>query len=262
MKLIEITRPYEKKLVDPALMTFPEYRQAFNRDNRSHPSSAYQMTAVDMKQRGEGGYLDRKEFPILLNRIARKGQMFEVRMRKEDRWAMKYVKHDAQDEIVRGPDGMALYMEPEEIQAMIPANRRWDYSFTIYNAEGDPVASAQNEWGAVLWMVAQEYRGFGLGVLLGQLTQHYHPERDSGGFTPDGWQNTMMVHRSLVQKYLQSGTYSWLVRSGQITPERVREIIASSAPNEVDRDWQVYKKANPNARADGWAPWNFPRSAA
>src|ERR1700681_693768 len=94
----EATRPYEHKLVDPALMTYEEYVHLVNPKGKSHPSDAYDWNAERMKG---FGYANISEFPIVLNNLVLKGKRIQIRMKKEDRYDMKFVRTDADGEIVR-----------------------------------------------------------------------------------------------------------------------------------------------------------------
>lgn len=96
----------------------------------------------------------------------------------------------------------------------------------LFNEAGEKVASAENEWGATLLVVAREYRGKGLGKIIGKAWYHFNPSFPSGGFSAAGQDNAVRLWADRVREFLSRGWYSELVRSGQLTPARVKEILA------------------------------------
>lgn len=126
-------------------------------------------------------------YPVLLQRIKVKGQSFTVRAEKT----------------------------PERDEGT---------TLAILNDEGQVVAQASNEWGATLLVVAREYRGLGLGGILGRFWYDFNPSFVSGGFTPAGESNAIRMWRARVREFLSRGWYSELIRQGQMTVSRFREI--------------------------------------
>lgn len=226
--LIEATQEYTKKVIDPALMTFQEYHDFLNPKNKWHSDRAYDWSLEQMQGFRYNRY---REFPILLNRIRIQDQSFEVRLQRKDMWDGTYhfTKTTPDGDIVRGPDGMALYLSVEEIKAD-PRIRRFRHMIGVFNEQKQNVAIAQEEWGAWLFVVAQEYRGLGLGKLVGKLAWTLEPDRGRGGFRNSGFNNLRGIHKRFVQEYVRSGMYRFLVKRGQITPQRAQEIIASTRP--------------------------------
>lgn len=102
-----------------------------------------------------------------------------------------------------------------------------EWAIGVFNGE-TKVATVEDEWGCLLVMVAQEYRGFGLGPLLVKLARTIEPDRPSGGFTPSGYKNFVKVYQSMVRDALATGLYHGLIVQGQITMQRVKQIIASA----------------------------------
>lgn len=107
---------------------------------------------------------------------------------------------------------------------------------TILNSDGFVVGFASDEFGATLVTVAKEYRNKGLGKILANLFYKYNPKYTSGGFTSRGLANAIATWESIVRKYLENGWYSELVKSGKITKERVREIIAGLSPRKKPKN--------------------------
>lgn len=239
---LEATTPYVAKKVDPALLTFPEFYDAINRQRKSHQSSAYDWPLSSFRDH-------RNQFPTLLFRRVIHGIPFEFRLRKKDQYQEeKFVKTDADGEIVR-IHGEVQYYTIEELHRL-QIGRQYDYHFAVFDGE-QQVGTAQDEWGCLLVVVAPEYRGFGLGPLLTRLAWEAEPGKDSGGCTPMGQALVRRVHGEFVRDYLQKGLYSALVREGQISLARAQEIVASAdlAPrtghvrnlNTNDpKDWLLY----------------------
>lgn len=119
--------------------------------------------------------------------------------------------------------------EPMTIRAEETPRRDRGTTIAILNAEGLLVARASNEWGATLLTVAREYRGKGLGRILGRVWYEHNPSFKSGGFTAAGEQNALALWRDRVHEFSASGWYTALVRAGRMTPGRVKEILAGAA---------------------------------
>lgn len=245
-KLTEATSPYEKKLIDPALLTWNEYEKIVNPDYKSHPSDAYDSDVEDLNRYDT-------EFETLLNRIKVNGLRFQVRMKTEDRWNGNYYKMGTDREYLRNDKGNLIPMSRDEIAAMIPDRyRNW---FAIVDERtGKIVGRTQDEWGTILLRVAREYRGFGFGELLLKLQSEKKPDYVSGGFTPSGRHTARKVHAGFIRDYLKRGMYSYLVQSGQISMDRVKAITqdlgARSQRKEQDfdttdpRDWLLMTDMN------------------
>lgn len=125
--------------------------------------------------------LNERKFPVVLQHITVQGEQMTVR-------AEKAPKEDA---------GVTL---------------------AILNAEGLVVAQASDEWGATLLSVAQEYRGKGLGKVIGKFWYEYNPSFGSGGFTPSGERNALALWRDRVHEFAERGWYTALIREGRNAP--------------------------------------------
>jgi hypothetical protein len=221
--LKEATRPYIEKVVDPALMTFSEYYNLVNPQDKFHPSDAYD---VDLKKLNAYESVD--DYQNLINTITINNIVFEIREKADDRWDKKYVKTDQDNNIVRDENGLATYLNDEEIKMIIPAEKRYDYEYAAIRKDtNEIVGKTENEWGTLLIMVAQEYRNFGFGTLLVKLKRQRNPEKSSGGFTRSGLKNFRRVHSQMVRDYMESGFYSYLVKNDVITSARVKAIVGS-----------------------------------
>lgn len=237
--LNEATRPYQPKVVDPALMTFSEYATLVNPSGKIHPP-AYDMD-VERMNKARGISTDPKDWQNLVQQFTKNGLQFELRESVEDRWKWKLSKRLPDDsDYVRDENGMVQSMTPEEVQAMYPDEKRYRYEHAIFDKTNNVmVANTQDEWGALLVMVAREYRNFGFGTMLVAVHRERYPDRASGGFTSSGLENFRRVHAGMVRKYLESGMYSHLVRTGVITKERAKEIIGS-----IDRTTRKHTERN------------------
>ena len=126
-----------------------------------------------------------------------------------------------------------------------------EWGIGVFNGD-TKVAAVQDEWGALLVMVAREYRGFGLGPLLVKLARTIEPDRPSGGFTQAGYRNFIKVYQRMVRDALATGLYHRLVMQGVMSMERAKEIIASAKLTKQDikpsrnlnsndpQDWLLY----------------------
>lgn len=96
----------------------------------------------------------------------------------------------------------------------------------VFNAAGQRVADASDEWGATLLRVASEYRGKGLGTLIGSVWYEHNPSYESGGFTASGEGNAVRIWEARVSEFMARGWYTALVAAGRLSAERVRQITA------------------------------------
>lgn len=235
LNLFEATREFEHKAIDPALMTLREYLAIINKENKTHPSDAYDMSIEDMNR-----FKSVDDYPILINTITRHNRVFEVRKSIIDLRQGRYVKTDEDGFIIRGEDGDALYMSPEEVEAYIPEEKRYDINYAIIDKEtGKIVSYTADEWGTLLIATAREYRNFGFGTMLVKLVRGDNPTRPSGGFTNAGLNNLIRVWSKMVKEYAASGFYSHLVKTGKMTAKRAKEIIndADKTKKYPERDY-------------------------
>lgn len=219
-------QPWNPQKVDPALMTRDEYLHLVNPIGKWHSDSAYDFGL------GSLSYYNKADFK-LLQRVKLRGIEFEFRIKIEER---KFRTRNPEDD---------RYMTRDEVEA--EGLKTHDYTIGVWTKlEGDMcIAATQDEWGCMLVTVAREYRGFGLGPILVKFARTLEPDKPSGGFTPSGRNNFIKVHREFVRDALRSGKYSRMVRAGEITMARVREIIAS-----VDLSKKMSKRHDDLSTAD------------
>lgn len=222
---LEFNIPTNNDGIDPALLTFKEYYDLINPRDKYHSSESYDFDLSNLNSSNDKNYS--KEYPKLINTITRKGLVFEVRAKLIDKYVdNKYTKYDEHDNPIR-TDGELQYYTPEELKNR--GMKRYDYEFAIIDKVADElVGYSTDEWGAVLIVVAKEYRGFGLGEILTKLTRKYLPLKDSGGFTPQGLNAFKKSYTNQVREYLTTGVYNSLLKSGKISLKRIKDIIASS----------------------------------
>lgn len=230
MLLDEIKRPKLTPLprqprvdVDPALLTYEEFWKVVNPKPKSHPSSAYDWSLAQMNDSDS----DRIEnYPRVIKRMILRGIQFEFRFRANtERW--------------------------NDHQTGEPKAKTY-YYIGVFNEDQQKVASAQDEWGCMLVVIAREYRGFGLGPTLTKMAYEIEPGKNTGGMSYSGGKVLQKAHRECVREALVTGRYSTLVKSGQITPARVKEIIVSAKleikqktpkdnlTSNDPRDWVLY----------------------
>ena len=123
-------------------------------------------------------------------------------------------------------------------------------NMAVFNEEGKIVAVAQNEWGATLLGVADEYRGRGLGKYIGNVWYKLNPNSESGGFTQSGKSNALSIWNNRVREFLSRGWYSNLVQEGRLSKNRLKIILSDldsrgSSSSRLPDDFQGSPKQQP-----------------
>jgi GNAT superfamily N-acetyltransferase len=118
--------------------------------------------------------------------------------------------------------------EPFTVKALGQPGLNKGVTLIITNAEGKTVAQASDEWGATLLVVAKEYRGMGLGKVLGTFWYDQNPSYQSGGFTPQGEQAAVKRWAARVRQFLSNGWYT--------------ELLLRGAPNLTIRPGELRKR--------------------
>lgn len=124
-------------------------------------------------------------------------------------------------------------------------------TIVVLNEEGLVVAQASDEWGTTLLAVAQEYRGYGLGRVMGKVWYDLNTKYMSGGFTPQGMRNALAIWSDRVREMLSDGSYSRLVRAGEVSLDRVQEIVRSIGERPKARESEQKHKPSPLVFSDG-----------
>lgn len=224
----EATTDYVRKLADPALMTYREYYKLVNPEDKYHPSAAYES---DVESLNKWDHNKKDLFPKLIRRIKINGITFEFRLQTEDRFQSNYYKTNPETGMyLRDENDQLIPYTREEVERgmVVPHSRRYRYAIGVFTEEDGYVGGSQDEWGCMLIRVADEFRGFGLGPIIGKMARTLEPRKSSGGFTPQGSKNFFRVYQEFVREYARSGMYSFLVKSGQITAERAKVILDSA----------------------------------
>ena len=177
------------KEFDPALLTSKEYLNAINYYSRHHEDDAYRfkLEKITKKELKDKGYN-------------------LIKNDKIDRIRLEYYDNKKENE------------EPNYFNYIIKA---------YHSDEEVIVGSIQDEWGAILVWVNDNYKKLGIGETLAKMYSKYFPDKDSGGFSSKGYKLYQKLHATFVKKYLEYGIYSEMVRKGEITTKRVKEIINS-----------------------------------
>jgi GNAT superfamily N-acetyltransferase len=133
--------------------------------------------------------------------------------------------------------------EPLQVRSEKPPVTDAGENIVILNSKGEIVAMASDEWGATLFRVVKEYRGKGLGQVIGRFWYDANPSFGSGGFTPAGEKNAVRLWEERVREFLARGWYTELIRQGKLTRDRVDAILqdldghrqAPDLPEDGDR---------------------------
>ena len=237
--LSEATSKYVKKVIDPALMTWQEFHDnIINPQDEWHESTAYSRNNnyeyAKQNSLSADGYMNIKKYPILVNTITVNGRRFQVRKKQTKR---HYYLTDERGERITDQEGRFIEMNDVERKAMrFP---EFYYEVAIFDQDGVMVSSAENEWGALLVTTVDEFKGWGFGKIVLAEYRKGMPEADSGGFTNAGYNLTQNYYFGLVRDYLAKGFYSYLIKKGHISKEKVKTIIAqlperSKSKKELD----------------------------
>ena len=263
IKLDEATAPLKLLNNDMALMTFDEYIKFINQREAYHSSNAYDWSLEDMNERhhkhssrllyDSGGLQvgvrksDDGNADILLdwntgetlaivvdgtsyysNPKYKKVGMGDLNITDHKR--VKYMapllkKVNAGNEVI---DRYSKVLGRKRIGNEYFELRALDGydGIAIFNDSAQKVGVAQDEWGATLIVVAKEYRGRGLDQWLAKVWYESHPDMDSGGLTPQGKAHSRHTWANRVRKFLSNGWYDQLVRNGDLSMNRLREILA------------------------------------
>jgi hypothetical protein len=144
-----------------------------------------------------------EEYPLLVKSKNYNGEIIEFR--KKDR-KLQYVKTDANDDIVRDEQGLAIMMSDEEMQQKnLPLT---DTTMTAFNSNKEPIGFASNEFGADGIWVVEEYQKKGIGAdLLYEFRKQFRHGRKIGQMTNQGISLTKSYHKKLIQDALNQGKY-------------------------------------------------------
>ena len=226
--------------VEPALMTFDEYFNTLQKGASKswHKDSAYNYS---LDNHSDGlGKLDTKNVKLIKSIKIDKIKIDFY----QDQQEVHILAIDDEGKHKRDENGELVYIDNKELNKKGKITKRYD--IYAYHAEEDLVVGmAINEWGCVLVAVLNEYRNLGIGDELMDLYMHYFPHRSTGGVTNAGYNALKRYHARLVRKYLANGIYSDLVKKGEITAQRAKEVI-----NSIDKKRYI-KTGNDFSRTYG-----------
>ena len=251
---------------DPGLKTWEEFLEGQNPQGKMHPSGAYDWDVAEMNKNlreqhmGESpkgdfacikypnGYVVRQKEGQLAG--VSDGTTLWVQHPFKTLPEYYYHQHNKASEIHLGQPKVVKYAY-EYLSKVIPHKMETKYPVVIQNlgdyqlrGSKDPkdqqgeslmlglfhggllVAVAQSEWGATLISVAQEYRGRKLGPLMRKYWGQYCPKFQSGGYTPEGKKQAYRVWSNRVRELQSHGVYSQKVKSGEMSLEKVKEILS------------------------------------
>ena len=146
-------------------------------------SDAYARMTKDLSWLG-----DKEKYGELVKTVELKGEKYEFRKTGE---VNRYTKHDENDEIVRGPDGHAQMMTPEEIDA--EGLTKHDQTIAVFHGD-KAVAFAANEFGTTGIFVQHDYQRRGLGKELLTTFRKENPKLKLGQMTPQGEELVRKAH--------------------------------------------------------------------
>ena len=215
----------KKNEIPPVLLTWDEYFNKINQNSKSHDSSAYQYN-YDNKNKFVCG----KDSVCKMIRHSRVGNI-ELRYILEKR-PVQYAKF-VDDKYV------GVY-DDNELKEM--GKESFEYSIIVINDRDIVVGAAQDEWGCVLIYVVKEFKELGIGEELVKLYREIYPYKPSGGFTSAGYAQFKKYYNWMVGRALRNGLYSDLVKRGEISIERVKEILGSRDKNVQFSDVEDKKK--------------------
>lgn len=220
-----------KGVIEPALMTFGEYFDRLQKGSYTeyHDEGTYAYS-IETKPWYYINVKDGTWEKIKNQKINRLNIEYYKKSSK-----MNFHKRDPEGEYLRDKDNNLIsYTEENYIARKKAGYLTEEIQFCAYHKDEDLViGSAADEWNCVLVSVLKEYQGNGIGDTLLDLYMHYYPHKSTGGVTPQGEKAIKRFHDKLVRKYLQNGIYSDLVRKGELTATRAKEIIAS-----IDKDYK------------------------
>lgn len=245
--------PRNNDIVDPALMTFDEYYKLANSQDKFHSSDAYDWSLADMNK--PDSYLQIADYPKLMNTFSVKGIKFELRAKVIDAHNdLQFAKTDPETGDYIYIDGKIQLYTPDELAAM--GSPKYRYDFAIIEKDTNKfVGISQDEWGAILIVVAREYRGFGLGEILSKITREHLPAKSSGGFTSKGAYTFEKTHRAFVRDALTQGRYRDMLRDGTITKDRLQAILASARLDSKRPDSKIAFNSDGGAFAIDKSKW-------
>lgn len=206
------------RIIRPSFLSFNEYYKLTNPSGKYHDSDSYSSSIESLNQ-----YDWIEDFKTVKQRFRVNGIDFEIRESKEDKLNWTYYKPDKE-----GFPTDEVY-SLEEKKKFLPEHKRYKIEHAVIESKTNKIVSmTQDEWGALLITSAKEFEGFGVGQKLLNYHRSLFPIRDSGGHTPQGFQAVFKFYQEEVKKSLISGEYRKEINKGNLTKEKVKEIVSSA----------------------------------
>jgi len=220
---------------NPALVTWEEYYDYVNKKREYHESSAYNYEVGDLGKLKESK-----------NKLIKTQQVGKI--------TLQYYKEIIKLEYAKWSG--EKYVGTLSLSEMKEAGlREVDISIRCIDFQTkEIVGTAQDEWGAALIAVVNEYKNLGIGEELVKIYRTIYPQKKSGGFTDSGYIQIQKYYNWVVSKFLAAGIYSDLIKKNEISKEKVKAILDSrpkSSKNKEELAKFSKEKTNPLAKYYG-----------
>jgi hypothetical protein len=193
----------------PIFLTWEEYYDMVNPGDKYHDSDSYNFN-----------YNENSIFKCPIGsdcKIIKRKKVGKIELEYYlVKTKLRYSKFD-------GDNYIGTYSDDEVIKL---GRNLYEYNINVVH-DNVVVGSAQDEWGAALIYVVNEYKGLGIGEELVKLYRNIYPNKQSGGFTSGGYTQIRKYYNWMIKQALANGIYSDLVRKGEISKEKVNEIVKS-----------------------------------
>lgn len=208
----------DKNLI-PIFMTWDEYYKMVNPNYITHDSDAYQFNYD----------------PDAIFKCNPDSTCNIIKRTKINKIELEYILVKTKIDYAKfdGDKYIGRYSE-EELYKM----GKKPYQYSIYVTHNNViVGGARDEWGAALIFVVQEYKNLGIGEELVKQYRKIYPNKKSGGFTSGGYIQIRKYYNWMVKQALSNGIYSDLIRKGEISKEKVKEIV-----NSINKEYTFSKE--------------------
>lgn len=203
----------------PIFMTWDEYYNKINPDDIYHDIGAYEY----------------KYDPKAIFKCPSGSSCKIIKRSKINKIELEYIIVTRKREFAKfdGDKYIGIYSD-EELKKL----GKEIYAYDIYATHNNVVVGgAQDEWGATLIYVVDQYKGLGIGEQLVKMYRKIYPNKSSGGFTSGGYKQIKKYYNWMIKQALANGVYSDLIRKGEISKEKVNAIIGS-----IDNQYQFSKE--------------------
>lgn len=224
-------------------LTLSEYMEIVNRHNESHPDTAYKSNAnLDHLNRTTKIGEEFKTESNIQN-VIRRGIEFQIFETSFDKASNKYCKRteDGSDYLRDDGGNLIPYSFDEKVKMLGESRFEIEHEIRLKDT-GQIVASTEDDWNCLLYIVAEEYQGFGLAGLLLDKHHEVRPFRHTGGFTPSGERGFERFYKSKIREAMREGYYSRSVRDGVMTTGGVKAILESADVYNWLKDEPAFKE--------------------